>query len=234
MTFFQVSAQPSRSTRQRPTSSRSFPVSPVQSPKQPVIFSVRRLLGSRQVVTQCLYQLNELRSILHRLLFRSIKREHRPIHSPNLVHVRWRPHEEKHTKQTKTTQKHKPNKSKTKQKHQTKTRKNPHRRNGQISSMRIAATYVLTIESCMIEATPKPEKTQLFFFPSFAFLALAGRKTHQALRVYGSEGVGRRTTPDISYPSLHSWVLPLLQLLKCRQHSACGKKDGCRALSTFR
>ena len=64
-------------------------------------FSVRRLLGSRQVVTQCLCQLNELCSILHRLLFGSIKREHGPIHSPNVVHVRWRPHEENHTKQTK-------------------------------------------------------------------------------------------------------------------------------------
>ena len=116
----------------------------------PSFFSVRRLLGSRQVVTQCLCQLNELCSILHRLLFGSIKREHGPIHSPDIVHVRWRPHETKHTKQANKNHKStKPNKSKTKQKHQTKTRKNPHRRNGQVSSMRIAAAYVLTVEPCM-------------------------------------------------------------------------------------
>ena len=67
-------------------------------------FSVRRLLGSRQAVTQCLCQLNELCSILHRLLFGSLKREHGPLRSPDIVHVRWRPHEEKNTKQTKTRQ----------------------------------------------------------------------------------------------------------------------------------
>ena len=66
-------------------------------------FSVRRLLGSRQVVTQCLCQLNELCSILHCLLFGSVKREHGPLHSPNIA-MRWRPHEAKpQNKQTKTT-----------------------------------------------------------------------------------------------------------------------------------
>ena len=77
-----------------------------------IFFSVRRLLGSRQVVIQCLCQLNELCSILHRLLFKNIKREHGPIHSPNIVHVQWRPHEEKHTKKTKTTKAQNPTKAK--------------------------------------------------------------------------------------------------------------------------
>ena len=70
-----------------------------------------RLLGSpdRTVETQCLCQLNELCSILHRLLFESIKREHKPIHSLNIIHMRWQPHEEKHKK------KHKIHKNKAKQ-----------------------------------------------------------------------------------------------------------------------
>ena len=52
-------------------------------------------------------------------------------------------HTKQNTQNKEKPQKHKPNKRKTKQKHQTKTRKHPHRRNGQVSSMRIEAAYVL-------------------------------------------------------------------------------------------
>ena len=70
---------------------------------------------------------------LHRLLFGSVKREYGPIHSLDIVYVRWRPHEEKQTNQTKTTKaqtQQKQNKTKT----PNQNRKNPHRRNGQVSS----------------------------------------------------------------------------------------------------
>ena len=133
-------------------------------------FSVRRLLGS---VTQCLCQLNELCSILHRLLLRSIKRDG-PTHS---LHVRWRPHEEKThktNKNHKSTTLQKQNKTKAPNQNQEKPtfffcgrcrlRLGPDTKPGKTHtsamdkcSMRIAATHVLTIEPC-IEATPKPEK----------------------------------------------------------------------------
>ena len=72
---------------------------------------------------QCLCQLNELCSIMHRLLFGSIKREHGPIHSPNIVHMattRSKTHKKQANKNHKST---KPKKSKAKEKHQTKTGK---------------------------------------------------------------------------------------------------------------
>ena len=62
-----------------------------------IFFSVRRLLGSRQVVTQCLCQLNELCSILHRSLF-GVSKESMDLYAVQLVHVRWRPPENKEQK----------------------------------------------------------------------------------------------------------------------------------------
>ena len=110
----------------------------LRSKGPPVFFSVRRHLGSRQVVTQCLCQLNELCSILHRLLFGSVKREHGPLRSPDIVHVRWRPHEEKNTKQPKTT---KPT-----------PKPNPEKKTSSQWTNQLyanSAAYVLTIKPCM-------------------------------------------------------------------------------------
>ena len=116
---------------------------------QSFFFPVRRLLGSCQVVTQCLCQLNELCSMLHRLLFGSLKREHRPLRSPNIVHVRWRPHEEKNTKQTKTTKPTpKPNPEKTTSSQWTE----------QLYAN--SAAYVLTIKPCMHRSNTETKKKQ--------------------------------------------------------------------------
>ena len=75
-------------------------------------FSVRRLLGSRQVVTQCLCQLNELCSILHSLLFGSLKREHGPLQSPNCPYAMATTRREKHKTNKSQTKNTSPTKAK--------------------------------------------------------------------------------------------------------------------------
>ena len=69
-----------------------------------IFFFVRRLLSSRQVVTQCLCQLNELCSILHRSLF-GVSKESMDLYTIQVVHVRWRPHKKKEQNNQKKTSK---------------------------------------------------------------------------------------------------------------------------------
>ena len=64
-----------------------------------LFFSVRRLLGFRQVVAQVRPCLSELCRNVLSLLIGSIKREHGPLHSPVAVHRRC--HQHKTEKQTK-------------------------------------------------------------------------------------------------------------------------------------
>ena len=106
-------------------------------------FSVRRLLGSRQVVTQCLCQLNELCRVLHHSLLGVSIKDSMDLYAVQVVQLR--------CNQPKTKTKRKTNRDH-KQTQQSKNQKNkqePHYHSGQDSSMRIPATYVLTIKPCI-------------------------------------------------------------------------------------
>ena len=117
---------------------------------------VRRLLGSRQVATQCLCQLNELCSILHRSLFR-VSKESMDLYAVQIVPVRWR-----NTKQNKTNRNHKkPQPSKNKTKHQTANRKNHIIAADKSALCELQQLMCLRLSLACIEATPQTEKTQM-------------------------------------------------------------------------
>ena len=84
-----------------------------------------------------------------------IKREHGPIRSPNCP-CAMATTRNKAKQPNRKHQKPKPKQNQTK--HQTKKTEKPHHRSGQVSSMRIAATYVLTIEPCMYRSNTEDRK----------------------------------------------------------------------------
>ena len=86
--------------------------------------------------------------------YRGIKREYGPVRSPSSPNAMRSP---ENKNQRKTNREH--NKLKQNKPQKTKQEK-PHYRNGQDSSMRIPATYVLTIEPC-IEIKQRTETSQL-------------------------------------------------------------------------
>ena len=111
----------------------------------PSFFSVRRLLGSRQVVTQCLCQLNELCSVMHHSLF-GVSKKSRDLYAVQVVQVRCNHRKQETSENQKgATNQTQQNKKSTKNNKQEK----PHYRRGQDSSVRIPATYVLMIKPCM-------------------------------------------------------------------------------------
>ena len=98
------------------------------------------------------YQLNELCRILHHLLFGSIKKEHGPIHSPNICPCTMATSRKQKTrKQAKNTKTKQTNKK-------PKPNKKPASSQWTSSSMRISSSLCANIEPCVHRARHRNQK----------------------------------------------------------------------------